>query len=158
MEVKFILLFILVLLFLGAWVFSNSFFAKKLIMSERLFQVTNIVLLICSSAGFVLTIIMGDEILTSHIFEILLIPALVAFVLTGLAHKSKTADEKFDEKQQSNMKDAASFSWMVVIFATFIIYAIYYAGNFSGLIFFPLLIYTAFTAYSGSLLYFYKNG
>lgn len=115
MEVKFILLFILVLLFLGAWVFSNSSFAKKLIMSERLFQVTNIVLLICSSAGFVLTIIMGDEILTSHIFEILLLPALVAFVLTGLAHKSKTADEKFDEKQQSNMKDAASFSWMVVI-------------------------------------------
>jgi hypothetical protein len=158
MEIKLILISFLILLFSGAWVLSNSELGKRIIMGDRLFLITNIVLFLCSTAGFIITIIIGEEVMSSHIFEILLLPALVAFVLTGISRKQKNAEEHFDEKQQSNMKDAAAFSWMVIIFAMFIIYAVYYAGNLTGLLFFPLIIYIAFGAYSGSLIFFYRIG
>lgn len=158
MEIKIILLSILILLFLGAWQLSNSKFSKKIIMNDRIFDVTNIALLICSCTGLILTVIMGEEILKKHVFEIVLLPAVIAFVLSGISGKPKNAEEKFDEKQQVNMKDAAAFSWIVIIVSLFIIYAIYYAGNLSGLLFFPLIIYIAFAAYSGSLIFFNKAG
>ncbi len=158
MEIKFFLLAFLILLFTGSWVLSSSKFGEKIIMSDRIFNLTNFTLLICSAAGLIATLVLKNEILTSHLFEILLLPALVAFLVSGLSRKVKNADDKFDEKQQCNMKDAAAFSWMVVIIAIFIIYAAYSAGNISGLLFFPLIIYIAFTAYSGSLIYFYKIG
>lgn len=158
MEVKIIIIVLLLLLFTGAWIISNSEFAHKIIMSDKLFYGTNVVLLICSGLGLILTIILGDEILTTHLFEILLIPALAAFLLTAVSKNRKNSEDKYDEKQQSNMKEAAAFSWMILLIAMFITYAFYYAGNVTGLVFFPLLLNIAFVSYSASLIYFYKLG
>lgn len=158
MEVKFIILAVLIILFVLAVIISKSGFSKKIKMSEKLFLVSNFVLLLCSGGGFILTIFIGEEILSSHIFEIILIPALIAFVVTGISTKDENAEEQYDEKQKSDMKDAATFSWMLIIIATFLLYTFYSSGTLTGLIFFPLILFVAFISYAGSLLYFYKLG
>lgn len=158
MEVKFIILAILIILFLAAWISPKTEAGKKVKMNEKLFVISNLILFICGITGFVLTIILGDRIMSTHIFEILLLPAVFAFVLIGVSKTGKGFEEKYDEKQKSDMRDAAVFSWMSIILATFILYAAYSAGNVTGLLFFPIIIYLAFTTYAGSLLYFYKKG
>lgn len=156
MEVKLILLAILVILFIFAWLISKSGLSKRIKMTGTFFLFTNLALFISSIVGFFLTIVMGEDILNTHVFEIVLIPALFAFVLTGISTKKENAEELYDEKQSSDMKDAASFSWMFVIITTFILYAMYSAGNIVGLIFFPIILFVAFASYAGSLLFFYK--
>lgn len=158
MEVKFILLAILIILFASAWVISKSQLSKKIKMTETFFLFANLILFISSITGFILTLIMGEKILTTHVFELVLIPALFAFIVTGISTKKENADELYDEKQKSDMKDAAAFSWMIVIITTFVLYAMYSAENISGLIFFPIILFVAFASYAGSLLYFNKMG
>ncbi len=158
MEVKIIILAILLILFISAWIISKSNLSQKIKMNDKLFLIANLVLLLCSLFGFILTLIIGNQILQSHLFEIILIPALIAFLITGISTKKENAEEQYDEKQKSDMRDAATFSWMMIIITTFVLYAMYSAGNIGGLIFFPIILFIAFTAYAGSLIYFYKLG
>ncbi len=156
MEIKFIILALLLLLFIGAWWFSKSKLQNKLKMNEQLFMAANSILLFCSLGGLIVTFLIGETIITSHAFEIILIPALIAFVITGVSKNPDGSKEHYDEKQKSNMKDAATFSWMLVILTSFVLYALYSAGNVYGIIFFPIILFVAFASYAGSLIYFFK--
>lgn len=156
MEVKFIILAILLSIFLSSWFISKSSLRNKINMDEKLFLVVNLVLLFFSICGFVLTIFLGDAIMSSHVFEIILLPVLFAFVLTGLSKKDPQAEEKYDEKQIVDMRNAVTVSWISVIATSFVLYAMYSAGNIVGLIFFPIIIFVAMITYAGSLLYFFK--
>ena len=158
MEVKLIIIALLLILFAVTWILSKTNSSKKVRMGEKLFLSTNWVLLLCSGAGFILTLFLGKEIVSSHLFEILLLPALFAFLLTSISEKKVNAEEKYDEKQKSDMKDASVVSWMSIIITLFVLYAMYAAGNMSGIVFFPIVLFVAFSVYAGSLLYFYKFG
>jgi fatty acid desaturase len=63
--------------------------------------------------------------------------------------------EPYDEKQDANMNKAAALSWLFSLVAAFFLYLLFREEVLAGLVWFPLLVFFAITAYAVSTLFLF---
>jgi hypothetical protein len=126
-------------------------------MNENLFYTINIIGIICGLAGLVVSVGWGEMILTSHYFEIILLPAFLIYVYSLMIMRVQGTDNIYDEKQNYDMTRAAAISLPFSIVIMFLLYAMYKEEIFEGLVWFPIYIFLTLTIYSISALIFFKK-
>jgi len=157
MNIKLFLIMILLLSALVYWLLPKTKFAKHLKMNEKLFYTMNIIGIICGITGLVVSFYWGEVILTSHYFEIILLPAFLIYLYSAVIMKVQGTDNLYDEKQNYDMTRAAAISLPYSMVAMFLLYAMYKEVIFEGLLWFPIYVFFTLTVYSTSTLLYFKK-
>jgi hypothetical protein len=141
---------------IGAYFLSRTQWAKRISISERLFQTLHIVGALSGIVGVGLTITMPESILSEHIYEVVLMPVFTIYLYVGVALLAQ-GEDTFDEKQVSNMANAGGLafgaSWIVVL----VIDKLHQAEVFPEAVFFPLYHFSALAIYSAAVAYFFRK-
>jgi len=157
MNIKLFLIVILGLSFFLYWLLPKTQLAKYLKMNEKFFYVMNIIGIICGISGLITTLVWGEYILTSHYYEIILLPAFLIYFYSLIIMKVKGADNVYDEKQTYDMTRAAAISLPYTVGVMFLLFAMSKEIIVEGLVWFPFYIYFTLTIYSVSTLVYFKK-
>jgi hypothetical protein len=114
--VKWSTFFLLVAVMTLYWVLPKTKLAKRLKMHEGLFVLSCAVGMVCGGVGLIATYKWQEFVMTSHLFEFILVLYSLIYVYWAMILKSwKTADVSkiLDEKQIVDLNKAVAFSWLI---------------------------------------------
>lgn len=157
MNIKIIIIFILLIVFLMYFILSRTRLAKNFMMSETIFYFMNIIGIVFGTLGLIVTFGWPQLIFEKHYFELILLPIFLVYIYTAIIMKARRESDIYDEKQIQNMTQAAAVSWVISIIAVFFLYLMYKEAILTGLVFFPIYFYFSIVIYSASLLFFFKK-
>jgi len=157
MEIKWFVLAVLIVVGLILGLASRGYWAGKLKMSTGLFNVMNILGIVCGVTGLVVTLLWPRQILEKHYFELILLPFFLIIMLIALIQIMQRPREILDEKQNQNALEAAALTWSASVFAVFIMYAFYDEGALTGPVFFPLYVFFSIAFFSATTLYLFHK-
>jgi len=157
MAIKILLLLILAVTFIIYWAIPRSRFAGRLKMNEPLFYLIHIIGIISGFLGIVVTVIFPDEIMTNHLYELILLPVFFVYVYSAILMRIKKGEDILDEKQNRDMLYAISISWIVCFISMFFIYALFKSNGIQGYIWFPLFVFLNIFVFSSSTLVLFKR-
>ena len=157
MNIKLFLVIILTMAVLVYFILPRTKFSVKLKMNTKLFYLTNIIGIVFSLIGLIVSFGWQQLILEEHLFELILLPIVFIYLYTAMIFKVQGTDKVYDEKQNQNLLQAAAITLPISIGTVFFLYLMYDEGILSGLVFFPIILYFSFTVYSASALYYFRN-
>jgi hypothetical protein len=159
MEIKILLMAILVLAGLAIWLLPKLELVRRLTLSERTYSVIHLIGIICGLGGIVLSFAFPDSILKAHYFELIMIPVFAAYaVYPAIVARARKLREWYDEKQVFDQARAASFAMVVTTVEMILVYALYREGALSGLVWFPLYVFSMVASYSACTLLLFRKG
>lgn len=157
MNTKLFILIILVLSVAAFYLLPRTRLSRRLKMNEKLFQAVNVIGVICGAAGLALSLAIGEEILTGHYFELILLPAVLIYLYSAMVIKSTGSEASYDEKQNHNMTRAAALALPFSVAGMFILYALYRESIIDGMIWFPVYLFLNLTVYSAGVLVLFRR-
>jgi len=158
METKYFILIILAVAGLAVWMLPKASFASRISMTERSYVIIHWIGLISGLIGIVLTFMFPTSILREHIYELVLLPVVAAYaVYPAIVARVTRSNELYDEKQIWDTTRAAALSLGGTTMTMFMVYAYYNEGVLSGVIWFPLMMFSVVAWYSGGTLIFHRS-
>ena len=157
MNVKIFLLVVLLVSLIAFWLVPVTNFGRRLKMGEKTYYAVHIIGICCGTIGFVVSFFFPDIILKEHYYELILLPVLIGYLYTAIIIRVRKTEHIYDEKQQADMTRAGATAWITSVVLIFLLYAMYREGIIEGAVWFPLYIFSTFTAFSASTLYYYRK-
>ena len=155
--IKIILAVLVALAVLACFILPRSRLLKKGRMTERAYNATSIIGIICGVAGLVVTLVWPQDIIELHLWELIVLPFAVMHFYWAAVIQSRKTVEIVDEKQSFDLTKAAAVTWAFSIPPMVLIFILYSKGIFSGLMWFPYFLFVTLTIYSFSSILFYKR-
>jgi hypothetical protein len=158
MNIKLFILIALIFIFGAFFIIPKTGLAKKIRMNESLYMIMNIIGALSGITGLFASFIWGDYILTSHYYELILLPVFIIFLYSLLIIKIREGEEPYDEKQELEMTRAAALTLPFSFIGMFFIYAMYKETVITGLLWFPVYIFLTITVYSSAVIIQFRRG
>ncbi|MFQ5604126.1 MAG: hypothetical protein ACE5HS_12745 [bacterium] len=157
MNMKLSLVIVLLSIGFGYWLLPKTRLARYFKMNETLFNLTNVLGVVCGATGLVISFGWPNVIMEKHLFEIILLPVLMIYAYWAIIMKVKKSNEIIDEKQEYNMTKAAATTMGYSFMTMFFIFALYQEKVFQGAVFYPLYFFMSLSIYSASTLFYFKR-
>lgn len=154
---KIILGALLVLAFLALLIVPKTGLAKKMRLTESVYNFYCILGALCGVCGLIATLLWPHLIIKTHLMWLIVMPWVLANFYVGIIQRTRKTADVYDEKQNLNMGAAGGITMgfttpvMVVLF-------ILYENNFlQGSIWFPYYFFTTIFVFSVMTLHLFKN-
>ena len=141
--------FILVcFLFFMYWIIQKTALKRYLKFNETIFSLLQILGAFFGFVGLLSTILWPTYIMTSDLWQILLLPFLIIQMYWQLIKKMSKERDLLDEKQLADMKNASSITLFLSIIGMIILYVAFKENQLSGLVWFPFYLFFVNFIYS----------
>ena len=155
--VKLVLVTLLVLAGLAVWLLPKTRLAKQRQISERAFVATGVVGIACGLAGLVATFAWPRQVLTWHLWELMVMPLVLMYVYWFIVARVARRQDVLDEKQELDMVYAGVFTLSVSVAAMGAAFVLRDAGLFDPALWFPYYLFMVLLVYSAATLYCFKR-
>ncbi len=139
--IKFSFFFTFVIFGLLIWLLPKTAFAKRFKMNERIFILTNWLGIICSIAGFIITLISREFIIETHLMWLIILPWLILEFYSLLVSRSQKNADILDEKQEHNQTKAGALAMGLSILVMTGVFLLYEDQILTGNLWFPIYLF-----------------
>lgn len=155
--IKLILVTLLVLAGLAIWLAPKTRWVTARQISERLFTGTAVVGMLCGAAGLVAIFAWPHQVLEWHLWELMVMPLVLAYVYWFIVWRKARTTDILDEKQNLDMTQAGALTWAVSIPAMSVAWALHDKGLFYAALWYPYFLFVTLLVYSAATLYQFKR-
>ena len=155
--IKLGLFFIVVLACFMYWLLPRTRLSRHFKMNERIFVVTQVVSILCSIFGLIVTFVWPQAIFNLHLWELVTLPIFLVYVYWFTVIKATKNVELVDEKQGFDMAKGAALSMAFTIPCMALLLNLYQRGTLEGHAWFPYYLFITLLLFSAGTLYNFKK-
>jgi len=156
--IKLILVSLLVAAGLAAWLLPRTRFVTSRRIGDRAFVATHIIGAACGALGLALLLGVPERTLDWHLWELAVMPYVLANVYWIVVMRRARPAEATDEKQSSNIAAGAGLALAPLTFAMFAADRLQSNGLFLPSQCFPYFILALILSFSSSTLLVFRRG
>jgi hypothetical protein len=152
-----ILVVVLVLAGLAIWLLPKTRLLKRQQISEAAFLTTCVVGILCGVTGLVATFAWPERVLEWHLWEVMAMPLVLAYVYWLLVMRKAGTGAVLDEKQEMDMVHAGSFTFALSIPSMMVASVLHDKGFLDVMVWFPYYLFVTLLIFSATALYRFKR-